>query len=61
MFRTLILAISTALLADPTPAQTGKREYEARDVGCHGDDGLGGCHGPAIGVSHDRVQLRKRK
>ena len=56
MFRTLILAISTALLADPTPAQTGKRQYEARYVGCHGEDGLGGGHGPAIaGIARPRT------
>jgi len=56
MFRTLILAISTALLADPTPVQTGKRQYEARYVGCHGEDGLGGGHGPAIaGIARPRT------
>ncbi len=48
MFRILILAICTALFTDRTPAQTGKRQYEARCVGCHGEDGLGGGHGPAI-------------
>jgi PQQ-dependent dehydrogenase (methanol/ethanol family) len=26
----------------------GKRQYEARCVGCHGEDGMGGGHGPAI-------------
>jgi alcohol dehydrogenase (cytochrome c) len=27
---------------------SGKRAYEARCVGCHGEDGTGGGHGPAI-------------
>ena len=37
--------MSGALAQSPEP---GKREYEARCVGCHGADGTGGGHGPAI-------------
>lgn len=51
MLRILILAVCIALLARHAPAQTvetGKRQYEARCVGCHGEDGTGGGHGPAI-------------
>ena len=29
-------------------AVDGKRQYQARCTGCHGDDGAGGGHGPAI-------------
>src|SRR6266852_6234324 len=28
--------------------ETGKRQYQARCVGCHGEDGSGGGHGPSI-------------
>jgi alcohol dehydrogenase (cytochrome c) len=56
MFRILILAICTELFTDRAPAQTGKRQYETRCVGCHGGDGLGGGHGPAIaGVARPRA------
>jgi alcohol dehydrogenase (cytochrome c) len=38
------LTVCAALLMQPA----GKRQYEARCVGCHGEDGTGGGHGPAI-------------
>jgi len=36
-------------------AERGRREYEARCVGCHGADGAGGGHGPSI------VDLRRSR
>lgn len=45
------LAIGGAFLLSYTHAQTlegGKRQYEVRCAGCHGADGTGGGHGPAI-------------
>ena len=44
------LALGALLLstAGAQPADPGKRQYEARCVGCHGADGSGGGHGPAI-------------
>ena len=43
--RGLILAVAvvTGLFG-----QTGKRAYLSRCVGCHGEDGSGGGHGPGI-------------
>jgi PQQ-dependent dehydrogenase (methanol/ethanol family) len=38
------LTVCAALLMQ----SAGKRQYEARCVGCHGEDGTGGGHGPAI-------------
>jgi PQQ-dependent dehydrogenase (methanol/ethanol family) len=38
------------------PRQDGQRQYEARCAGCHGADGTGGGHGPAIaGNSHPQA------
>src|SRR5438270_11304769 len=45
MSRFLAVAFSMGLLAS---AEDGKRQYQARCVGCHGEDGSGGGHGPAI-------------
>src|SRR5580704_12452447 len=44
-------AVWILLLANLAGAQTadaGKRQYRARCVGCHGEDGSGGGHGPNI-------------
>ena len=35
----------------------GKREYQARCVGCHGEDGSGGGHGP--GILAGRIRSRQ--
>jgi PQQ-dependent dehydrogenase (methanol/ethanol family) len=51
MTRIPTLAIAIALLMNQAAAQTaeaGKRQYQARCTGCHGDDGRGGEHGPTI-------------
>src|ERR1051326_7563680 len=45
------IVILTALFLAHAGAQTiepGKKQYQARCVGCHGDDGTGGGHGPGI-------------
>src|SRR5580704_10894603 len=44
------LALCLALLSSQAHAQMadGKRQYQARCSGCHGDDGSGGGHGPNI-------------
>src|SRR5947209_10520316 len=51
MMRIVILAICGALCCNYAVAQTpdaGRRAYQARCVGCHGEDGTGGGHGPNI-------------
>jgi alcohol dehydrogenase (cytochrome c) len=51
LLRLSLLAISSTLILAPAKAQTletGRRQYEARCTGCHGADGDGGGHGPAI-------------
>jgi PQQ-dependent dehydrogenase (methanol/ethanol family) len=51
MKRIVTLAIYMAPLATVVAAQTvdaGKRDYRALCVGCHGEDGSGGGHGPNI-------------
>src|SRR5690242_21250343 len=51
MHRALAFAISAALAASHGLAQdrqSGKRQYQALCVGCHGEDGSGGGHGPSI-------------
>lgn len=47
----VLLACATAQTAVP-----GKREYEARCVGCHGEDGTGGGHGPGIVAADSRIK-----
>ena len=58
----LILAIAMGLGTNCALAQsveTGKRQYEARCVGCHGADGSGGGHGPAIvGLARPRASTQ---
>jgi PQQ-dependent dehydrogenase (methanol/ethanol family) len=51
MIRVAALALSWALYDGPSSAQSiavGKRQYMQRCSGCHGEDGTGGGHGPAI-------------
>ena len=51
MIRISTLAICVALFWNYASAQTadaGRRPYQARCAGCHGDDGTGGGHGPNI-------------
>jgi PQQ-dependent dehydrogenase (methanol/ethanol family) len=51
MTRISTLVLGMALLFHDALAQTAddaKRQYQARCVGCHGEDGTGGGHGPAI-------------
>jgi PQQ-dependent dehydrogenase (methanol/ethanol family) len=51
MTRESILVIYLALFFSHAAAQSaadGKRQYQARCSGCHGDDGSGGGHGPNI-------------
>ena len=51
MTRILSVLFSLALLTSAGSPQTldaGKKQYEARCVGCHGSDGGGGGHGPSI-------------
>jgi len=51
MTRISTLTICVALFVNQTSAQTaqaGRRPYQVRCAGCHGDDGTGGGHGPNI-------------
>ena len=55
----------TALFAAGAIAQPndeGKRQFQARCVGCHGEDGTGGGHGPNIvDVRRPRATSTRRK
>src|ERR1700741_1922237 len=44
----LVVAVPLAVSGFTQPASTGRQAYETRCVGCHGLDGMGGGHGPAI-------------
>src|SRR6478672_11121866 len=48
--RMSVLVVGTLFpaLAGAQSIETGRRQYQARCVGCHGADGTGGGHGPAI-------------
>src|ERR1700693_2797309 len=51
MIRISTLAICIALfwnLASAQAPDAGRRTYQARCVGCHGEDGTGGGHGATI-------------
>src|SRR5215467_7977001 len=51
MIRTFNLALFLGLCGSYAAGQTseaGKRQYRARCVGCHGEDGTGGGHGPNV-------------
>src|SRR5260370_33486804 len=51
MIRISTLAICMAVfwsLASAQAPDAGRRPYQARCVGCHGEDGTGGGHGPNI-------------
>src|SRR5215468_2738497 len=58
-----ITLISLALysgLAHSQPAEAGKRQYQALCVGCHGEDGSGGGHGPSfLDVRRPRATSRE--
>jgi alcohol dehydrogenase (cytochrome c) len=45
---TLFSVLAFAAHITAQPADSGKRAYEARCVGCHGADGTGGGHGPGF-------------
>ena len=47
MLRLLLFALLLNCAA-AQPPDAGKRQYQARCVGCHGEDGSGGGHGPSI-------------
>src|SRR5690242_6504771 len=49
------VALTSLSLAQAPAPDPGRAAFEARCVGCHGADGLGGGHGPAI------VDLRQPK
>jgi alcohol dehydrogenase (cytochrome c) len=61
--RILILSICVGFWAGPGGAQTvesGKRQYQALCVGCHGEDGSGGGHGPGfLDVRRPRATSQK--
>src|SRR5260370_591141 len=49
MIRLLTLMFSIALSVNyAQTVEGGKRQYQARCVSCHGEDGRGGGHGPGI-------------
>jgi len=48
MIRLSIFALILLHHAAAQPPDAGKRQYQARCVGCHGEDGSGGGHGPNI-------------
>jgi len=48
MPETMRLWLITISIAVAASAQDGKRQFEARCIGCHGEDGTGGAHGPSI-------------
>jgi mono/diheme cytochrome c family protein len=63
MKRIIISAICIALYAAVGSAQTvesGKRLYQGLCVGCHGEDGSGGGHGPSfLDVRRPRATSRE--
>src|SRR5258708_7054820 len=44
----VICAAFSLIWASAQTADAGKRQFQARCGGCHGDDGTGGGHGPNI-------------
>ena len=56
-FRGVVLLASFALSGLAQIPDAGKREYQARCVGCHGEDGSGGGHGP--GILAGRIRSRQ--
>ena len=46
--RLLLITIWGALALGAQTNEIGKAQYQARCVGCHGEDGSGGGHGPGI-------------
>jgi PQQ-dependent dehydrogenase (methanol/ethanol family) len=43
-----VCALALSWAAGAQTPEAGRRQYEERCAGCHGDDGTGGGHGPAI-------------
>jgi PQQ-dependent dehydrogenase (methanol/ethanol family) len=62
MIRAFTLAVCLVPLSSYATAQTaddGRRQYQVRCAGCHGDDGSGGGHGPNIvGVRRPRAKTK---
>jgi PQQ-dependent dehydrogenase (methanol/ethanol family) len=53
------IGLSAAYVASQTP-DSGKRQYQSLCVGCHGEDGRGGGHGPAfLEVAKPRATSRE--
>ena len=48
MIRTAALAVLGLGYLCAQPADTGKRQFQAHCIGCHGEDGNGGARGPGI-------------
>ncbi|HVW86636.1 MAG TPA: c-type cytochrome, partial [Bryobacteraceae bacterium] len=48
MTRIIIMMCCAAICTAAQVPEAGKREFVARCAGCHGEDGAGGGHGPAI-------------
>jgi len=53
VFTFAVLVASLAAAQVPSEPETGKQLFTARCAGCHGEDGKGGGHGPAI-VNRER-------
>src|SRR5262245_61893725 len=47
-FFTQLLCLSVVMQCAAAQTVDGKRQYQARCAGCHGEDGTGGGHGPGI-------------
>jgi len=60
LLATSIIALLSSLVAPAQPASPGKQKYQALCVGCHGEDGSGGGHGPGfLDVRRPRATSRE--